>query len=128
MSLTKYSEHFSEDELRCKCGCDYIGMNVEFMEDLEKLREIVAAPIYLNSAYRCPTHNNKVSSTGLNGPHTTRKAVDIRCSAKMAHLVLDAALAAGFSGSGGNQKGVHSTRFIHVDTIESDGRPWVWSY
>ena len=35
-------------------------------------------PLQITSAYRCPSHNDSVSSTGMAGPHTTGLAVDIR--------------------------------------------------
>ena len=129
MSLTKSSEHFSENELMCKCGeCTYLGMDTDFMEKLEKVRNSVGKPMALSSAHRCPAHNARVSSTGTNGPHTTRMAIDIRCSGKLAHEILVAAMLFGFTGIGVSQKGNHGSRFIHLDLIESDNRPWVWSY
>ena len=33
-----------------------------------------------------------------------------------------------WKGIGISQKGKHKSRFIHLDTIDSDNRPWVWSY
>ncbi len=129
MSLTKDSQHFSEAELKCKCGCIYTGMNSEFMEKLEELRTTLDHPLILSSAYRCPDHNSKVSSTGRTGPHTTRKAVDILCFGKVAHRLLDIAFSLEFTGIGVKQKGGHTSRFIHLDTLDhTQGRPWVWSY
>ena len=129
MDTVYFTEHFSEKELKCKCGkCDYPGMDADFMEKLEIVRGLVNKPLPLNSAYRCPAHNDSVSSTGRTGPHTTRKAVDIRCSGKLAHEVLIAAAHCNFTGLGVQQRGNHGGRFIHLDTNEHDGRPWVWSY
>ena len=44
---------------------------------LQTAREALGVPLTLTSAYRCPDHNSKVSSTGLSGPHTTGYSVDI---------------------------------------------------
>jgi len=33
-----------------------------------------------------------------------------------------------WKGVGISQKGKHKSRFIHLDTIDSDNRPWIWSY
>ena len=129
MNTVYSTEHFSEKELKCKCGqCDYPGMDADFMEKLEMLRNTVNKPLPLSSAYRCPDHNDSVSSTGRTGPHTTRKAVDIRCSGNLSHAVLAEAGIQGFSGLGIQQKGAHGGRYIHIDTLSEGLRPWVWSY
>ena len=104
-------------------------MSKKFLTRLDKLRWMNNEPIALSSAYRCPDHNAKVSSTGRTGPHTTGKAVDIRCSGDIAYRVLTLAAELGFRGIGVSQKGNHGSRFIHIDDIEDETiRPWVWSY
>lgn len=123
-------KYFSPNELKCKCAhCNSTGdeMDNNFMEMLETLREKVG-PLVLSSAYRCPVYNNKVSSTGMNGPHTTGRAVDIACIGGYALKVIKFALEIGFSGIGVNQKG--TGRFIHVDTLTLPEypRPNIWSY
>ena len=122
--------HFSHEELRCK-HCGECHMDEGFMESLERLRVDFGHPIPISSAYRCPTHNASVSSTGLAGPHTTGKAIDARVHGGRALKLLGMAPSYGFTGIGVAQKGVHSSRFIHLDTLTSDEmppRPWVWSY
>ena len=129
MSIVHLTDHFSEKELRCKCGCEYTGMNSEFMDKLEQLRNTVGKPLGVSSAYRCPDHNAKVSNTGRDGPHTTRKAIDLRCSRGLAYEVLRVATLVGFTGVGVSQRGPHNNRFIHLDTLDHTlTRPWVWSY
>jgi len=129
MSIVYLTEHFSQAELQCKCGaCDYPGMDGDFMEKLEILRTAYGRAMSVSSAYRCPTYNDKVSGTGRAGPHTTRRAIDIRCSAHDSHAILKLALAGGFSGIGVSQKGNHGARFLHLDTLSGSNRPWVWSY
>ena len=97
---------------------------------LQKLRDKLGKPMKLSSAYRCPEHNSKVSSTGKSGPHTTGMAIDIVCSGKDAWELLSFAMIRSkvWKGIGVSQKGKHESRFIHLDTIEADNRPWVWSY
>lgn len=119
--------HFSDKELACSC-CGVNGMNSEFMDKLESLRVMLDEPIILSSAYRCPNHNNEVSSTGFNGPHTTGLAVDIKCKGMQAHRILGLAMMLGFYGIGISQKGNHESRFIHVDLMRGAMRPWLWSY
>ena len=128
-STVKFTKHFPQWELECKCGrCDYPGMNAYFMQLLEQARVDAGIPFNLSSAYRCPAHNNNVSSTGLNGPHTTGKTVDIQCSAQSSHKILKALFKVGMTGIGVSQKGNHKKRFIHADTLTEGNRPWVWSY
>ena len=81
----------------------------------------------LSSAYRCPDHNDAVSSTGRNGPHTIG-AADVKVSGAKAKELLMAACDAGATGIGVSQKGPHAARFIHIDRLEGDSRPWIWSY
>ena len=131
----KSSKHFSESELKCKCGnCEFPGMDSNFMDLLEAVRTDPDwnRPMKVSSAYRCPEHNSAVSSTGMTGPHTSGKAIDIQLSGKEAHLFLGVAMGYDFSGIGIAQKGAHSSRFIHLDLLdqeETNGpRPWIWSY
>ena len=123
------SKNFSNKELACSC-CGKNEFNKETLVALQRLRDSIGKPISLSSAYRCPTHNDKVSSTGKEGPHTTGKAIDILCNGKFAHELLGFAMIRSntWKGIGISQKGKHKSRFIHLDTIDSDNRPWVWSY
>lgn len=118
--------HFSDEELRCKCGCGQQNMRAGFMTKVEALRVAVGFPLPVTSAYRCPEHNARVSSTGLTGPHTTGRAIDLGVDRERAFHVLTVALRlGGFSGIGVQQKG--AGRFIHLDSL-TDGRPTIWSY
>ena len=123
------SANFSSKELSCSC-CGKNEFNKETLVALQRLRDSIGKPISLSSAYRCPTHNDSISSTGKEGPHTTGKAVDIVGSGKAAWELLSYAMIRSkvWKGIGISQKGKHKSRFIHLDTIDSDMRPWVWSY
>jgi zinc D-Ala-D-Ala carboxypeptidase len=122
------SEHFSEKELACRCGCGEGVMDERLLELLEAIRVEYGKPMVISSAYRCPTWNAAVSSTGRVGPHTTGKAVDVLCRGKDAHQLLAIALEEGVPGIGVFQRGVHRKRFLHFDVIEGVGRPYIWSY
>lgn len=116
--------HFSDAELACK-HCGRQEMQRDFMDRVERLRVTVGFPLPVTSAYRCPEYNARVSSTGLTGPHTTGRAIDLGVDRERAYRVLAAALQLGFTGIGIQQKGY--SRFIHLDSI-AEGRPTVWSY
>ena len=121
--------NFSSKELSCSC-CGKNKMNKETVIALQALRDAIGKPLKLTSAYRCPDHNSKVSSTGKTGPHTTGRAIDIKCSGKDAWELLSFAMIRSkvWKGIGVSQRGKHESRFIHLDTIEAENRPWVWSY
>ncbi len=123
--------HFSRKELECHCGCGQMGMDAGFMQKLVELRKTFGKPMRVSSAYRCSKHNERVSKTGLNGPHTTGQAIDIQVSGEDAFELLFFAIGFGFAGIGVNQRGLHAKRFIHLDRLESlpnRPRPRIWSY
>ena len=123
------SKNFSSKELSCS-HCGENKFDQKTLDALQELREAIGKPIKLSSAYRCPEHNDKVSGSGKSGPHTTGCAVDILCSGKEAHEILTFAMIRSsiWKGIGVSQRGEHSSRFLHLDTLETDMRPWVWSY
>ena len=120
--------NFPDHELVCKCGCGMLPAQ-DFMDKVQRLRDIAKFPMSVSSAARCPKHNAKVSGTGLTGQHTTGRAIDLAVSHALAHAVVGIALQMGFSGIGVQQKG--SGRFIHLDDLMNGPgcpRPTVWSY
>lgn len=120
--------NFTRDELTCRCGCGMLPAQ-DFMDKVQKLRERFDRPLRVTSAARCPSHNARVSKTGATGPHTTGRAIDLGVSGTDAYMLLNLALAEGFSGIGVNQVG--GSRFIHLDDLPNSPttpRPWVWSY
>ena len=121
-------QYFRNEELQChgdNCCGGQASMDPSFMKSIVALRKDVGFPFPVTSAYRCPLHNSKVSSTGENGPHTTGMAMDIAVSREQAAELLEAAILSGnFTGVGINQKGNH--RFIHLDSIP--GMKRIWSY
>ncbi len=121
--------NFSREEFECQCGCGRADMQPEFLEKLQAVRTEVGFSITVSSGFRCPDHNNSVSSTGLDGPHTTGWAADLAVDRGKAHDVLSKAMAHGFTGIGVQQKG--GGRFLHLDGLTEPAhapRPTVWSY
>jgi zinc D-Ala-D-Ala carboxypeptidase len=131
MSISSW-KYFSLDELKCKCGeCGSTGLEMDnaFMQVIIMLRQKINSPFKVTSAYRCHKYNNQVSTTGLNGPHTTGKAIDIGCRNETALHILREALYIQMPGIGVNQKG--DGRFIHLDmcsSVDKLPRPNIWSY
>lgn len=121
-------KYFTNEELECSC-CGKNLMQSDFMEKVEEMREALGFPFIVSSAYRCPDHNSVVSKTGRNGPHTSGRAIDIRCSHERAFEIISNAKRFGFTGVGVKQKG--EGRFIHLDDLTERSnrpRPTTWSY
>lgn len=116
-------DHFPAHELICKCGnCDGGEMDDAFMADLISVREEIDVPFIVNSAYRCPEYNASVSSTGLDGPHTTGKAIDIRAGSRLKFQIMDAFMKRGYS-----RIGIAKT-FIHIDGDGTKPPQVIWQY
>jgi len=77
MNLTK---NFKKSEFECKCGCempnDVLGTIRVLAEHLQAIRDTSKAPILINSAYRCPSHNKAIGGVS-NSQHVLGKASDI---------------------------------------------------
>lgn len=120
---------FSLDEFVCHCGCGQAKMKAGFIDKLDQLREELGFRLRVTSGYRCPVHNNQVSTTGMNGPHTTGRAADIAVDRDRAYALLPWLEPIGFTGVGLKQKG--EGRFIHLDDLpHASGRPrpTIWTY
>ena len=108
--------------------CQHCGANEmkrDFMAKLQKLRETYGSAMRITSGYRCPQHPIEAKKAAP-GAHASGLACDIGIQGSEAHTLLRIALEAGFTGIGVQQKG--TGRFLHLDTLESDLRPTVWSY
>ncbi len=123
------TEHFNEDELRCRCGCGRMEFSDEAVQELEDLRRAFGQPMRISSGYRCPYHNSNVSMTGLAGPHTWHGpldiAVDVLVHGTQAWRLVQLATEQGWKGIGVSQRGPRGARFIHLDLRE---QATVWSY
>ena len=126
MQLT---QNFTREEFACR-HCGRMNIPMSSIERLQRVRNKFGRPMTVTSGDRCPTHNQAVSSTGPNGPHT-KGAFDIAVSGPEAYILVAIALQEGFTGIGVNQKGPHDKRFIHLDDLADDvggPRPTIWSY
>ncbi len=124
-------EYFTEDELKCRCGCGKVEMDPYFMDKLHALRRVLGFSLPITSGYRCPNYNKRISKTGFNGPHTTGRAVDIAISGGDALKLIQYACNFHLLGIGVKQSGLINQRYIHIDDLtEKDGypRPALWSY
>jgi uncharacterized protein YcbK (DUF882 family) len=120
-----YGKFFSETEFACR-HCQEVKMDQKFLNRLNELRGNCGFPFRVTSGYRCPDHPVEAKKGTKSGAHTTGKAVDIACDGALAYILVKEALAMEFKGIGVNQKG--NARFIHLDDLESNTRPTIWSY
>ncbi len=85
-----HSEHFSEAELACRhCGVN--GVVQDLLDALEAFRAVAGAPVALNCAYRCPTHNAAVGGVP-NSQHVMGRAADVHVKGKAARELYELAL------------------------------------
>ena len=120
-------KYFTEEELVCR-HCNEVGMDDEFMQKVDTLREKMGFSFPVNSAYRCKNHPIEARKA-FPGAHASGRAIDIGVAGEEAYKLIQGALEAGFTGIGVSQKG--TTRFIHLDNLESKNyrpRPHIWSY
>ena len=74
--MSNITKNFTTDEMKCPC-CDACEMDMEFMNNLQEVREKCGFGFRVNSAYRCDKYNAKVSKN-TRGQHSTGEAVDIK--------------------------------------------------
>jgi len=72
----KLSPHFKRSEFSCKCGCGFSLPDAELLSVLEGVRQHFGKPVNINSAYRCPAHNQAVGGAP-NSAHVQGIAADI---------------------------------------------------
>ena len=117
--------YFSEDELRCQCGCGIYEFNETVLATLNSIRDDCGFPLPITSGYRCIEHPLERHKERV-GAHSLGVAVDIVVSGKRAHRLVESALAHGCQRIGVNQRG--EGRFIHLDWADELPHPTIWSY
>ena len=115
----KLSEHFTEDEFACKCGCGFCDVDPRLIAALEHLRKIINAPIHVNSGCRCEKHNASLKGSSPNSQHKLGKAADIVVKGLSPSVVAGIAEAVPEFDSGGI--GIYGT-FTHVDVRNGRAR------
>ena len=116
--------NFKPEEFECS-HCNVLKISSDLMDFLQTARDDLG-PLSITSAYRCQDHNNSVSKTGPNGPHTTGKAVDISVKDSQHRKQLITYFASKVTGLG------IAKSFIHIDLLNADDgfemRPNSWVY
>lgn len=100
MSRERITRNFYRDEFACRCGCGFDAVDVRLVEGLQRLRDIMQAPIHINSGCRCAAHNASVGGAPKS-QHLLGKAADVRVDGNTPSDVADfAKLLCEFGNSG----------------------------
>jgi len=74
---------FTVDELKCKCGCNTIEMDLPFLHKLVKIREELGLPMIVSSGYRCAKHPEEAKKKGAYWQgHVEGRAIDVKYKSK----------------------------------------------
>lgn len=85
-------KYFKLTEFGCRCGCQMpteVRQNIEALvaRMLDPLRERYGKPIYVNSGYRCMSHNKAIGGVA-NSQHCKGQAADISAGSPEENLEL----------------------------------------
>ena len=83
--------NFSPDEFKCQ-GSGELKISPVVLDFCQAFRNMHGEGVSITSGYRSPEHNNSVSSTGLDGPHTTGLAIDIATNTQTQYKLIRFAL------------------------------------
>lgn len=111
----KLSANFTSNEFQCRCGkCPTVTIDEKLVDYLQKIRDHFKAPVILNSAYRCKTHNAAVG--GASGSkHVTGQAADVVVTGVAPREVAKYAESIGVKGIGLYETATDG-HFVHIDT------------
>lgn len=117
------AKYFKESEFKkCSPSCSLQDMDQEFMDILDKLRELAGIPIVINSAYRTKAYEKSKGRPGTS-THCLGKAVDIRCNSNAnRYKIVSAAMRLGLC-----RVGIGRT-FVHVDIDPTKSQNVIWHY
>lgn len=137
------ASNFTIVELGCWCGredCQMLPIEqpdfVNFVKELQHLRNVLGFPLAVNSGYRCPQYNREIYvkralaaglpepelDAYLDGPHT-KGASDIGIAFERMYKLMSEAVQRNM-GVGAHQRGEVANRYIHIDNLGSR----FWTY
>ena len=115
----KIGNYFEDYEFACKCNRHNVvdGKNVldhvidkRLVDVLDKIRERVGRPVYIESGYRCEDHNREVGGV-TNSQHVLGTAADITVDDISIDELADIAKECGADGIGR----YYGLQFVHID-------------
>lgn len=122
----KIGNYFEDYEFACKCNRHNVvdGKNVldhvidkRLVDVLDKIRERVGRPVYIESGYRCEDHNREVGGVP-NSQHVLGTAADITVDDISIDELADIAKECGADGVGR----YYGLQFVHIDVRGYDAK------
>lgn len=115
----KLAKNFYLDEFECECGCGFDTISMRLVKGLQILRDIVQAPVNVNSGCRCKEHNDSLKDASPKSQHVLGKAADIYVDGYTPEEIFDfAKFIPEFENSG---IGIYDT-FVHLDVRNGKSR------
>jgi uncharacterized protein YcbK (DUF882 family) len=116
------SKYFTDDEIRCKCGCGKVIVEGKLLQMLDQARWRLGRPVIIVSGFRCYKHNLDVGGKSTSS-HRYGLAVDIECeNSRDRQVLLRVLRRVGFT-----RIGIAKT-FIHVDIDQLKFQNVTWVY
>ncbi len=113
----KISKNFHLSEFECPC-CHLVKLDPKLLEKLQHLRDLIDAPLYVSSGYRCPKENARVGGVP-HSYHLYGMAADVYTKTIPLERLLEFAAQVGFNGIGYYPR----RNFLHLDVRE---KPYFW--
>lgn len=70
------TKDFSRSEFACRCGCGFDDINPLLVVSLQCLRDLINAPVHVNSGCRCKNHNYRMNGSPTS-QHLIGMAADV---------------------------------------------------
>lgn len=124
---------FTRAEVTCHCGCGDDEMDPGTMARADLLRDMCGFALPVTSGKRCEAHNRAVGGrqvyvTGVWRARHDGHALDIHIVGLQVYILIEKAMAVGFTGIGIKQKGPWRERFVHIDDLLPAERRAIWTY
>ena len=120
--MSRRIKHFEPSEFTCNGVECYEQMSDNLLLSLGVARQIAGIPFHINSSWRDEDTNQRVGGKP-NSAHLRGNAVDIACAnSSDRYLIVDAAMAAGFT-----RIGIGNT-FVHLDVDKDLPDNVIWTY
>lgn len=118
-SATQVAKNFKAREFDCQGSgcCNQTPIDEKLVAFLQQIRDHFGKPVYL-TAYRCPTHNAKVSNAASNSYHLYGQAADFHIDGVTPSEIAKYAESIGVLGIGLYETDKDGY-FVHIDTRTS---------